>query len=117
MRRRVYKPGGVQQHHGTQEDRPEHHSPTADDQQKYAQGGQREPVVLADPEMKLIFAKVGNISQKIAVVVMKGLPGENPTHVRPKAAIARGMRIARLVGELMMDAMRGHPEDRAAFQR
>src|ERR1019366_9205112 len=66
--------------------------------------------------MKLIFAKVGNIGQKIAVVVMKGLPGENPTHVRPKAAIERGVRIARLVGELMMNAMRGPPEDRPPLQ-
>src|ERR1019366_8464893 len=73
--------------------------------------------VLADPEMKFIFAKVGDVSQQIGALIVKGLPGENPTHVRPKAAIARGMRIARLVGELMMDTMRGHPEDRATFQR
>ena len=74
-------------------------------------------MILADPEMKLIFAKIGNVSQKIGAVVMKGLPGKNPTHVRPEAAVARGVRIARLVGQLMMNAMRGHPEDRTAFQR
>ncbi len=37
--------------------------------------------------------------------------------MRPEAAIARGVRIARLVGDLVMDAMRGHPENRAAFKR
>ena len=32
-------------------------------------------------------------------------------------AFARRVRIAFLIGLLMMDAMRGHPEDRAALER
>src|ERR1700693_500662 len=37
--------------------------------------------------------------------------------MRPPLAIARRMRIALLVGMLVVDAMRGHPENRAALKR
>src|SRR5208282_360274 len=45
-----------------------------------------------------------------------GLSGQNPAHVRPPLAIDGRMRIAFLIGKLMMNAMRRHPEDRSAFE-
>src|SRR5689334_6519158 len=48
---------------------------------------------------------------------MHGLAGQDPAHVRPPLAIDGRMRITFLIGELMMNAMRRHPEYRSAFQR
>lgn len=48
---------------------------------------------------------------------MHRLAAQDPSHVRPPGAVDRGMRIAFLVGELMMNAVCGYPEDRAAFER
>ena len=45
------------------------------------------------------------------------LAEEDPADVRPEAACARRVRIGVLVGMLMVDAMRGDPEDRPAFER
>ena len=74
-------------------------------------------MILADPEMKLVFAKIGNVGVQIGALVVEGLAGQDPSHVRPETTIARGVGIARLVGELVMNPMRGYPENRAAFQR
>ena len=35
----------------------------------------------------------------------------------PPSAFVRGVRVAFMVGELVMDAMGGNPEDRTAFER
>src|SRR5580658_2878507 len=67
--------------------------------------------------MKFVFAKIGNVGVQIGALVVEGLAGKDPSHVRPETAVARRVRIARLVGELMMDPMRGYPENRSAFQR
>jgi len=44
------------------------------------------------------------------------LAHENPAHVRPPFSIDGRMRIAILVRILMMNAMRGHPENRPALK-
>ena len=71
----------------------------------------------ADEGVEFVFAQVGNIGQQSGGMVVQRAPGHDPAHVRPEAAIARGMRIAFNVSILVMDAMRRHPEKRAAFQR
>ena len=48
---------------------------------------------------------------------MQPIAEEHPAHVRPEAAFTRRVRIAVLVGVLMMDAVRRDPEDRPAFER
>src|SRR5450755_4635857 len=48
---------------------------------------------------------------------MHRLAGKDPAHMRPPCAIDGRMRIAFFVGELMMNAVRGHPENRSAFER
>ena len=48
---------------------------------------------------------------------METLAHEDPAHVRPERAFARRVRIAFLIGLLMMDAMRRDPEDRTALER
>src|SRR5271169_5007159 len=117
VRPRIYKPSRMQEKHGAQENSPEHDRPAANGQQNYAQHCYRYPVILANPEVKLVLAQVGNVRQQFGVVVVEGLPHEDPTHVRPEAPVTRRVWIPRLVGELMMNAVGGHPEDWTAFQR
>ncbi len=71
---------------------------------------------LADPDMKFIFAEIGNVRQERVQLVMHGLARQNPAHVGPKAAIVRGMGIAFFVRILVMHAMGGDPENRSAFK-
>ena len=48
---------------------------------------------------------------------MQPFAAEDPAHVRPPRAFARRVRIAFMIGVLVVDAVRGHPEDRPAFER
>jgi hypothetical protein len=46
-----------------------------------------------------------------------GIAEKDPTHVRPEAAITGRVRIAVVVRVLVVDAMRGNPEDWPTFKR
>src|SRR5438309_3490685 len=70
-----------------------------------------------DKSVEFVFAEIGNIRQQSGGMVVQRPTGHDPAHVRPEPAIARGVRITFHVSILMMDAMRCHPEKRAAFQR
>src|ERR1017187_6710810 len=72
---------------------------------------------LADPDVEFVLAKIGNVGQQALDLVVHGFAAHDPSHVRPEAAVARAVRVAGLVGELVMHAMRGHPEDRSTFER
>src|SRR5436305_9917836 len=72
---------------------------------------------LADERVEFVFAEIGNIGKQRGGMVVQCPTGHDPTHVRPEPAIARRVRIAFHVSILVMDAVRRHPEKRAAFQR
>src|SRR5437879_4023803 len=67
--------------------------------------------------MKLVFRQVGDVAGQRGRVMMHGLPGQNPSHVRPPFAIDGRVGIALFVRMLMMNAVCGHPENWSAFQR
>src|SRR5262249_61131109 len=71
---------------------------------------------LADPGVKLVLAKVGDVRQQCRCVVVQGAPGDDPTCVGPEAAVVRRVRVPGLVGILMMNAVGRDPEERPAFQ-
>ena len=48
---------------------------------------------------------------------MQRIAPDDPSDVSPPAALAGSVRVALAVAVLMMDAMGGHPEDGAAFER
>src|SRR5580700_3542093 len=48
---------------------------------------------------------------------MHGLAHQDPSHMRPPLAVDGRVRIAIVVGELMMNAVRCHPENRSALER
>ena len=61
--------------------------------------------------------EVGRIARHELRVVMLAFAEDDPAHVGPETAVVRGVRISVMVGILMVDAMRRHPEDRSAFER
>jgi len=45
-----------------------------------------------------------------------GLSEENPADVGPPSAVPRRVGVSGLIGSLMVDSVRGHPEEGAAFK-
>ena len=67
--------------------------------------------------MEAVTAEVGRVTRERLGLRVQRLAEEDPSGVRPPAAFARRVRIAFLITELVMDAMRGDPEDGPAFER
>src|SRR5437667_10391871 len=67
--------------------------------------------------MCLRFRQVRNVAGESGDVLMKALALQYPSHVRPPLAVDRAMRIALFVRKLVMNAVRGHRENRAACER
>ena len=83
----------------------------------HAEHGERHPVVRVQPAVERIARQIGSISSHQSGLVVVALSHDHPQHVRPPAAVARAVRIAGLVGKLVMDAVSANPEDRPAFER
>src|SRR5207244_412565 len=64
-----------------------------------------------------VAAQVGRIASEHRLVVVQALAGENPTHVRPPGTFTWAVWVAFAIGFLVVHTVRGHPEDRAAFER
>jgi hypothetical protein len=116
MGRRVHQPGGVQANDRTEEDAPQKVLPPSDNEKDRTQRGNGHPVPPADPHVEAVFAKVRDVGQKIRRIVSHRPARQNPTHVGPETAVARGMRVTILVGALVMHTMCRDPKDRTSFQ-
>src|SRR5258708_24453994 len=112
----VYKPGGVKAENSSDENAPHQVRQSTNDEQENAKQRQRNPVPLADPDVELVFAKIGHVRQWRVQLVVHRLAGQNPSHVGPKPAILWGVRVALFVRILVMHAMRGDPENRSALE-
>ena len=67
--------------------------------------------------MEAVAAQVGRIARQHLGLRVQRLAEKNPARVRPPSALARRVRIAFLVAQLVMYAVRGNPEDRPALER
>ena len=74
-------------------------------------------VIFRDPDVEFVFGQIGNVTRQRGRIVVHRFAGQDPAHVCPPLAVAGRMGIAFLIGVLMMDAMRGHPENRPTFKR
>jgi hypothetical protein len=106
----------MQAEDGAEEDAPEEIGPSAKGKKQQAEGRDRDPMPLADPDVEFIFAKVGDVREERGRIVVHGLAGEKPADVSPETAFVGRVRVAFFVGVLMMHAVDGDPEDRSAFQ-
>jgi hypothetical protein len=117
MRCRIHEPGEVQPQGHAQEDGPQGDLPAEYRQDQQARYRQGYPVPFADPDMEAVVHQVAGVGSELFGGSVHGFAARDPAHVRPPFAVARRMRIARLVGMAMMDAVRPDPEDRSAFER
>ena len=117
VRGRIHQPRGVQADHGAHENSPHQEWHSADGQQNHAQNNHRDVVKFRNPDVEFVLGEVGNVAGQRGRVMVHGLAHENPAHVCPPFSIDRRMRIAIFIGKLMMDAVRGNPENWAALKR
>src|SRR4029077_13657488 len=113
---RVHEPSGVKSHYGANENTPHQKRKSADSEQHSTQYDYGNVVIFRNPNVELVFGQIGNVTRQRSGVMMHRLAHENPSHVRPPFAFDGRMGIAILIGKLVMNAMRGHPENRSAFE-
>ena len=77
----------------------------------------RHPVIVVQPDIEIVLRQIGRVLAHQPRVVVLGFAEQNPADVRPARAVTRRVRIARLVGFLMVNPVRRHPENRAALER
>jgi hypothetical protein len=65
----------------------------------------------------LVAGEVGGVAAEQRGLGVHGAAGEDPAGVGPPGAVVRGVRVAFVVGVLMMDAVGGDPEDGSALER
>jgi len=116
VRRGVDEPGGVQAEHGAEEDSPEEIGPSTEAEEKETENGDGQPVPLADPDVEFVFAEFRDVGEEIVGVIMHGGASDEPADMGPEPAVVGRVRIAFLVGVLMMLAVDGDPEDGSAFE-
>ena len=112
----IHQPGGVQADNRAQENSPQDERDAADGEQNQAENDHRHVMIFGDPDVEFIFGEVGDVTRERGGVMVHGFARQNPAHVRPPGAVHGRMRIAFLIGKLMVNAVRGHPENRAAFE-
>ena len=66
-------------------------------------------MVFGEPDVKLVPAQIGDVAFERRSVLPQRVANENPAGMRPPLAVARRVRIAFVIRELMMLAMVGYP--------
>jgi hypothetical protein len=125
---RVDQPGGVQADDDAEEGSPEHHAEAAEDSVAgRCEGGadgdleqagcdEGNVVEFAEPDVTLVAGEVGGVAAEECGFGVERAAGDDPTGVSPPGPVVGSVRIAVVVGVLMMDAMCGDPEDGSAFK-
>ena len=112
MRGRVNEPRRVKTHDGAQENTPQQEGQSADSEKHEPEDNRWHKMVFRDPDVKLVLRQVGDVAVEGRSVLAQSIANQNPAHMRPPLAIARRVRVAFLIRELMMNTMRGHPQER-----
>ena len=73
-------------------------------------------MIFREPNVHSVLGQIRDVAFERGNVLPQGIANQDPTRMRPPLAIARRVRIAFLVRELVMLAMRGYPQQRPAFQ-
>lgn len=113
----IYQPGPMQANYCAQEDSPGQIRKSTRGKQHDSENCNWNPVPLANPDVEFVLAKIGNIGKKLRGIILQHLPGDDPAHVGPEAAVTGRVRIAFLIRILVMDSMCCDPEDWPPFQR
>jgi len=116
MRRGIDEPRGMQADDGTREDAPKEEGQAANGEEQQAEHDHRDVLIFGDSDVEFVLGQVGDVLRERFRVVVHGFADQDPAHVRPPLAVDGGVRIAGVIGEAMMNAVRGDPEDGAAFE-
>ena len=106
----------MQSERDAEEDAPQKERQSADGEQNDSDDGERDVVILRDPDVEFVARHVRGVTGLIAGVAMQRVAHHHPDDMRPPFAVAGRVRIAFFVGELVMDAVCGHPGDGTAFE-
>src|SRR6185503_7932014 len=111
MGRRVHQPRAVEAESRSEEDAPKHVRNTAEYEKAETDDDIRHPVPGGQEDVYAVATEVGNVLGEHRRVVVESVTGQNPSHVGPPGAFARRVRVAFAIGLLVVDAVRGDPED------
>src|SRR5579884_680646 len=106
----------MQTNNSTEEDTQQQKRQSAERQQHDPKDDHGKVMEFGDPDIELVFREIGHVVRQGRSVVVHGSAGQNPPHVCPPLAIYGRVRIAWLVGILMMNAMRCNPEYRPTLK-
>src|SRR6187402_1394806 len=113
--RRVHEPGGVQTDGRAEKDSPEHVRDAAVGEEPRANEDVGGPVPPGKRDVDAIASQIRYIAREDGGIVIQTRAAEDPAGVGPPRALSRRMRIALAIRVLVVDAMRGHPEDWTAL--
>ncbi len=114
---RVDQPGRVETDNDPEADAPEHVWNTADREKEESKDDQGNPMIGVQPDIEAIFGQVWRVLGHQWSIAVFALSDKKPAEVSPPAAITGRVRIAGLIGFLVMDSMGRNPEDRSALER
>src|SRR5262249_35432689 len=106
-----------QANHDAEASAPKEYRQATGGKQYHSECQERHPMVVVQPHVKRVFCQIWRILRHEPRVVMLRLTEKQPADVCPPGTVARRMRISILIGFLMMDTMRRHPENRTPFER
>ena len=116
MRGRVHQPGRVQPDRYPHKDSPQQDTPTAEGEHQDGEHDQWHVIETVEQNVESIFDQVGRVSLEGRLIMILGSATQDPTHVRPPAAIARRVWIAVSIRMRMMNAMCSDPLNGSAFE-
>src|SRR5712692_7799960 len=116
MRSGINQPGCVQANYRTKKHSPHQERQATDRKQRNAEDNNRYVVILGEPDMGLRLREIGHVAGKSFGVLVKAFAHQDPSHVGPLIAVNWRMRVTFVIRKLVMNAMRGYPEDRPAFE-
>src|ERR1700731_1981532 len=107
----------MKSHDGAKKSAPHYKAESTDSEQRESEDNRWREMVLREPDMKFVLGQIGDVAFEHCNVLAQSIANQDPTRIRPPLAIARRVRITFLVCELVMLTVRGHPQQRAPFQR
>src|SRR5882757_3492004 len=105
----------MQSQRDAKEDTPKHPGPSSDGEECKRQHDERDPVVAIQPEVEAVLLEIGYVPGEQRRLAVGACTVNDPPCMRPPCALARRVRIARPVCDLVMHAMRGDPYQWAPF--
>src|SRR5947209_20274463 len=73
-------------------------------------------MIVVQPHVETMPGEVGCVFRHHRPIGLLVVTDQQPTYMRPPGSVTWRMRVGRLVGFLMVNTMRGHPEDGSALQ-